>query len=218
MVSFLQEVFRRLGGGHEPQAEADASMRACGNLLSDVIEHVIEETDARLRAVPGYARRLKEPLTGAFHHIDGLVEFALAFSGAEGSLFYIKRPSFGEVEGWRANLSERVTAEDLLAFQDELAQDGISARALVHRPDPTAGELKAGGGRLKLGLEAFKLPQDWWRVARGFIDAVLEDTLTPSSWTEYGSLLSGIDGPRQTQVVCAIIESAGTGQAVDCAV
>jgi predicted dehydrogenase len=147
-------------------------------------------------------------------HIDGLVEFALAFSGSEGSLSYIKRPGFGEIEGWRANVSDRVTAEDLLAFQDELMDEGINVRALLHRPNPTAGELKAGGGDLKRGLEAFAPPLDWWRVARSFVDAVLQDTLLPSSWSKYGPLPSGIDGLRQTQAVCAIVESAEQGKVV----
>ena len=148
-------------------------------------------------------------------HIDGLVEFGMSFSGAEGSLSYIKRPGFGEVEGWRVNVSERVTPEGLLALQDQMAQEGIHARALVHRPNPTAGQLKAGGGELKLGLEAFTLPQDWWRVARGFIDAVLEDTLTPFSWTGYGPLPTGVDGLRQTQVVSAVVASAESGQVIE---
>jgi predicted dehydrogenase len=147
-------------------------------------------------------------------HIDGLVEFALSFSGSEGSLIYIKRPTFGEQEGWRANVSDEVTAEQLQTHQDSLLQQGINVRALLHRPSPTAGVLEAGGGELKRGLEAFAPPQDGWRVARGFIDSVLEDTLTPTSWTDYGPLPSGIDGLRQTQVVCAIVESAEKGKLV----
>ncbi len=149
-------------------------------------------------------------------HIDGLVEFALSFSGSEGTLTYIKRPGFGEVEGWRANVSDRITPEELLAHQEKLFEQGINVRALLHQPDPTAGALQAGGGELKRGLEAPATPQDWWRVARGFIDAVLEDTLTPSSWAEYGPLPTGIDGLKGTRVVCAIVESAEKGQVVDC--
>lgn len=147
-------------------------------------------------------------------HIDGLVEFSLSFSGSEGSLFYIKRPGFGQVEGWRANVSAKVTPEDLVFHQDRLLEQGVNVRALLHRPDPTAGALKAGGGQRKAGLEATVLPQDWWRVARGFVDAVLEDTLTPSSWVQYGPLPSGIDGLKQTRVVCAIVDSAETGRVI----
>jgi predicted dehydrogenase len=141
-------------------------------------------------------------------HIDGLVEFAFSFSGSEGSLAYIKRPSFGEVEGWRANLSKRVTPQELLSHQDKLLEQGINVRALLHRPSPTAGDLKAGGGELAGGLEAFAAPTDFWRVERGFLDAILADTLTPPGWTLYGPLPSGVDGLRQTRVVCAVVESA----------
>jgi predicted dehydrogenase len=52
-------------------------------------------------------------------------------------------------------------------------------------------------------------------MARGFVDAVLEDSLTPSSWTRYEPLPTGVDGLRQTQVVCRIVESAEKGEAVD---
>jgi predicted dehydrogenase len=148
-------------------------------------------------------------------HIDALVEFAFSFSGSEGSLFYVKRPSFGGVEGWRANLSATVTPEALQAHQRTLSARGIEVRALLHRPNPTAGVLKAGGGRLETALEAFAAPMDWWRLARGFVDAVLEDTLTPSSWQDVGPLPTGVDGLRQTRVVCAIVESAETGRVIE---
>jgi predicted dehydrogenase len=148
-------------------------------------------------------------------HIDGLVEFGIAFSGSEGSLFYTKRPGFGQVEGWRANVSDEVTTEALLSLQQELLAEGINVRALLHHPDPTAGKLKAGGGGLKRGLEAFVLPQDWWQIARACVDAIVEDTLTPSSWQGYGPVPTGLDGLRQTQVVSAIVSSAEKGESID---
>jgi predicted dehydrogenase len=51
-------------------------------------------------------------------------------------------------------------------------------------------------------------------VAQGFIDAVLEGTLTPSTWKRLGPLPTGIDGLRQTQAVSAIVESAREGKVV----
>jgi predicted dehydrogenase len=148
-------------------------------------------------------------------HIDGLVEFTLAFSGSEGALTYIKEPGFGQVEGWRANVSDRVAPGELLAHQDRLLAQGINVRALLHRPSPLKGEGEASSEGVKRGLEAFAAPKTWWRMARSFVDAVLEDTLTPSSWTEYGPLPTGVDGLRQTQVVCGIVESAEKGDVVD---
>jgi predicted dehydrogenase len=149
-------------------------------------------------------------------HIDALVEFKLEFTGAEGELIYIKRPGFGETEGWRANVTS-LTSDELLAHHAHLLDFGVNIRAFMHRPSPTAGELKAGGGELKPGFETFESLQDFWRVERGFVDAVLEDTLTPSSWTGFGPLPTAIDGLRQTQIVSAIVQSAETGRSVDCA-
>ncbi len=146
-------------------------------------------------------------------HIDGLVEFTLAFSGSQGTLTYIKEPGFGAVDGWRANVIDRVTPEELLAHQAKLLDQGINVRALLHRPDPLG---QVSGEKLARGLEAFAAPKDWRRMTRSFIDAVLEDTLTPSSWAEYGPLPTGVDGLAQTRVVCAIVESAKRGQAIDC--
>jgi len=177
----------------------------------EVLQYTPDLYDAFLTFDNGCKFRVKAEW---IKHIDGLVEFAFSFSGSEGSLFYIKRPGFGHVEGWRANVSDMVTPDALLAHQRRLWEKGVNVRALLHRPNPTAGELKAGGGQLKRGLEAFAPPLNWWRVARGFIDAIIEDTLTPSSWTDFGPLPTGIDGLRQTKVVCAIVESAETGKVV----
>ena len=73
---------------------------------------------------------------------------------------------------------------------------------------PAAAAVAAAEIGPQVSLEAKALPKDEWRVVRGFVDAVLEDTLTPSSWQGYGPLPTGIDGLRQTQVVSAIVQSA----------
>lgn len=46
----------------------------CGGGLGDAVEHVVDELSSRLRAVPNYARRLKEPLATTFRHIDQVAE------------------------------------------------------------------------------------------------------------------------------------------------
>jgi predicted dehydrogenase len=150
-------------------------------------------------------------------HIDGLVEFKLCFSGSEGYLSYTKRPGFGEIESWRANVRDDISTEELLRHHAKLLSLGPNMRALVHRPSPTAGELVAGGGALKRGFETYENPLDWWRVGRSFIDAIVEDTLMPASWSEWGPLPTIADGLRQTQIVCAIVESAEAGRVVACA-
>ena len=147
-------------------------------------------------------------------HIDDLVEFGFCFSGTEGSLDYVKRPRFLETEGWRANLKKTITVDELKTHHDVLFDRGINIKALVHRPEAVAGALSAGEPEMKTALEAIGMPMDWWRIARAFVDAALEDTLTPSSWDQYGPLPTGEDGLKQTQVVCAIVESANTGKVV----
>jgi predicted dehydrogenase len=148
-------------------------------------------------------------------HIDGLVEFSLDFSGAEGSLRYRKVAGFAEVEGWRANLSAKLDYRDLLKHQGALAAQGVPVGALYHHVDPLADVAERAAGEPRASLEASNVPKDGWRVVNSFVDAVLEETLTPSSWAHYGPLPSGIDGLRQTQVVGAIVESSAQGRVVE---
>jgi len=148
-------------------------------------------------------------------HIDGLVEFSLDFSGAEGSLRYRKVAGFAEVEGWRANLSAKLDYRELLKHQGILAAQGVPIGALYHHVDPLADVAERAAGEPRASLEALNVPKDGWRVVNSFVDAVLEDTLTPSSWAHYGPLPSGIDGLRQTQVVGAIVKSSEQGRVVE---
>ena len=148
-------------------------------------------------------------------HIDGLVEFSLDFSGAEGSLRYNKVAGFAEVEGWRANLSATLDYRELLKHQGALAAQGVPVGALYHHVDPLADVVERAAGKPRASLEAFNVAKDGWRVVNSFVDAVLEETLTPSSWAHYGPLPSGIDGLRQTQVVGAIVESSEQGRVVE---
>ena len=148
-------------------------------------------------------------------HIDELVEFYMCFSGSEGTLVYNKRSGFGAVPGWRANLARSVTPEQLLAHQEALLAQGASVAALLHRPDPTTGQLSAGGGELSPALE-YRGPGagGLMALAGHLLNAIAEDTLTPASWAGRGSLPTHVDGLKQVQAVAAIIRSAETGQVV----
>ncbi len=148
-------------------------------------------------------------------HIDGLVEFSLDFSGAEGSLRYNKIAGFAEAEGWRANLSAKLDYRELLKHQGALAAQGVPVGALYHHVNPLADVAERATGEPRASLEAFNVPQDGWRVVHSFVDSILEDTLTPSSWAHYGPLPSGVDGLRQTQVVGAIVDSSEQGRVVE---
>lgn len=149
-------------------------------------------------------------------HIDELVEFYLCFSGSEGTLVYNKRGGFGTAAGWRANVAKGTTPEQLIAHQEALLAQGASVAALLHRPDPTTGELAAGGGQLSPALEFRGLGSGGLMSLVGYcLEAILEETLTPASWSGRGPLPTHVDGLKQTQVVAAIIRSAETGRAVE---
>jgi predicted dehydrogenase len=148
-------------------------------------------------------------------HIDELVEFYMCFSGADGTLIYNKRGGFGTDAGWRANLAETVTAQALVAHQETLLSRGVKVAALLHRPEPTTGQLSAGGGTLQPSLEVRGPSAGGLMALVGpFLDAIREDTLEPASWRGNGPLPTHVDGLKQTQVVAAIIQSAETNQVV----
>lgn len=148
-------------------------------------------------------------------HIDELVEFYMAFSGSEGTLIYHKRPGFGSQEGWRANLSARLSEADLLSHQEALLQRGISLAAIVHHPAPTTGQLSAGGEQRMLSLERRGPSHGGTTALIGpCIDAILEDTLEPERWRGNGPLPTHVDGLRQVQIVDAIIRSSERGEPV----
>jgi len=148
-------------------------------------------------------------------HIDELVEFYMCFSGSDGTLIFNKRGGFGTDAGWRANLADTVTAGGLMMHQEALLGRGVKVAALLHRPEPTAGQLSAGGGTLQPSLEVRGPGTGGLMALVGhLLNGILEDTLTPDSWRGNGPLPTHFDGLKQTQVVAAIIESAETNKVI----
>jgi hypothetical protein len=74
LATFLQMTFRRFGGSFDQLTAGDAPSPACANTLEQAVEHVVDETSPRLRALPGYARRLRVPVATALRTIDQMVE------------------------------------------------------------------------------------------------------------------------------------------------
>ncbi len=179
----------------------------------EVLGYTPDVYDAYLTFDSGLKVRVKAEW---IKHIDELVEFYLCFSGSEGTLVYNKRPGFGTAAGWRANLSRDVAAGELLRHQEALHGRGVNVGALLHRPDPAAGQLVAGGGELVPALEFRGLGgQTLMSLVGHLVDAIVEGTLTPRSWQHNGPLPTHLDGLRQTQVVAAIVRSAETGHTVE---
>ncbi len=147
-------------------------------------------------------------------HMDELVEFYMAFSGSEGMLIYNKLAAFGARPSWRANLSQQLDTEALLAHQNALLEAGANLRALVHRPTPAAVGL-ATEGETARALESWDHSLGKSMALQDYIvDAILGDTLEPESWKGPGPLPTHHDGLLQSLVVSAIIRSADEGRVV----
>jgi len=178
----------------------------------EVLGYTPDVYDAFLTFDSGLKTRVKAEW---IKHVDGLVEFYMCFSGAEGTLVYNKRGAFAMEPGWRASLSKNLSSEQLLAHQDALLAMGSNVTALFHRPDPTSGPLSAGGGELTPALEYRGLGYGEFMAMPGyFVNAILEDTLEPECWQGLGPLPTHVDGLKQTLVTAAIVESSETGKVV----
>lgn len=146
-------------------------------------------------------------------HMDELVEFYLCFSGAEGTVVYNKLTGFGARPSWRANLSSRLDADQLLEHQRALLEAGANLRAIIHRP--ALGAVSPVSGANALALESRDHPLGKSMALQDHcIDAILEGTLRPASWKGPGPLPTHHDGLMQSLVVAAIIASADAGRPV----
>ncbi len=73
LANFIQDAFRRISG-------LDAGTDLLHGLdmsepdLDRMVEHVIDESYGRLRILPGYLERLRQPVAASFRYIDKLVE------------------------------------------------------------------------------------------------------------------------------------------------
>ena len=73
LASMLQEVFHRFSGAFS-DLPPQGTVGSCAASLDEVVEHVVAEVSSRLRAIPGYARALRDPVLTTFRYIDGIVE------------------------------------------------------------------------------------------------------------------------------------------------
>lgn len=73
MGTFLQEIFFRFGGAFLSWEAEDEEEPSCAGVLSEAVEHVVDQTYDRLRCLPGYSKRLRAPVAATFRYIDDLV-------------------------------------------------------------------------------------------------------------------------------------------------
>jgi hypothetical protein len=73
-MAFLQDVFLRFRGRFAAWEEKPEPGQTCVGALNEAIEHVVDETFPRTRAIPGYVKRLKGPVATTFRYVDELAE------------------------------------------------------------------------------------------------------------------------------------------------
>jgi predicted dehydrogenase len=139
-------------------------------------------------------------------HIEPLVEFYLCLGGTTGSVIARRRPGYGATEGWRAMVDSAVPEDKVQAVAKALADEGLAIKSQMI-PDPTCNGEKRRG---YLELEKLGERSD----TDLYLQAVAEDTDTPSNWQGFGPLPTGEDGLRAVRVVSAIVQSAETGETV----
>jgi predicted dehydrogenase len=145
-------------------------------------------------------------------HMDQIVEFYTSITGERGTVIYNKRPGFGVEESWRANFSQPESVEDLAQHQRTLGERGVHTRLGRHyRPGGEEYDVST----VRLSLEHIGPDGAHGLMLVGpMLDALAQNTLTPTSWQGLGPLPTHVDGLRQVQVVQAILDSAQRGQVV----
>jgi predicted dehydrogenase len=146
-------------------------------------------------------------------HMDQIVEYYTSITGEGGSVIYNKLPGFGVEKSWRANITNgEISLADLQGHQEHLGERGIAVRLASH--------YRSQSSDFEASTVTFSLEHRGADSGSGMLlldpmlDAISQETLTPSSWQERGPLPTHVDGLRQVKVVQAIIDSAQTGKPV----
>lgn len=72
--AYIKEAFASFHAGSDGWQEEPVTGGRCNAKLTRAIEHVVDETDSRIRAIPRYEQRLKGPVEKVFRFIDNVVE------------------------------------------------------------------------------------------------------------------------------------------------
>lgn len=170
-----------------------------------VLEYAPDVYDAYLFFDNGLKIRVKADW---IKYMAGLVEYYKCFEGAKGTIFYNKIPGFNVKEAsWQANF-EGVSVEQLLKHQESLCARGASVHVKLHQPRASVG------GDVMPSLEMDSSQPPATRLMDHILASIVENREVPSTWERNGRLPTGDDGLKQTQIVCAIIESAHTHREV----
>lgn len=159
--------------------------------------------DAFVHMDNGLKLRMK---AGWIDVVEGVAESAMRFNGDKGQLIHNRTAKFGVQPGWTVNFREEIPVDELRTHQEELLAKGFSTRIITRRLKPEVGDLA-----FPMALEIVPRDLPNRSILDFLVDGILEDTLTPASWRAWqgdAPLPTGDDGLLQTQIVCAIVDSA----------
>lgn len=165
--------------------------------------------DAFITFDNGFVARVK---TGWIHYIEGGVENRSTYNGSMGQIFNNTSPAFGLSAGWRANFSDDVALTDIEACQAALLEKGLASR-IISREPRISGWMRG----VRRGLELESSGSERPSPTTVILDGIVEGTLSPDSWKSWQGehpLPTGEDGLEQTRIVCAVVESAKSGEIV----
>ena len=162
LTAFLEDTLRRFGGRFDQLAVTAGTSPACAGTIALAVEHVVDGTSARLRAVPNYARRLQEPVIGALSAIDAIVDQVPGVLSCQRSTFatdpYVNA-FFADHGRLREVFSTSKEVREL--FDRNLGADECFALLCMHREERT---------QLGMGLIGDRLRKDVMQTTLGFSD------------------------------------------------
>ena len=180
-------------------------------MVQQVLGYSADLFDARLYWTNGIVLRLKSEW---IRYMESLVDSHFTLSGARGGIIQ-RRAGFATDGGWQATLDPDISTARLEEHQRELREMGVIARAIVRRPHV---DVEGEGPRPSLEVSQKFLPlfggDPGLDLRDHIVQAIVDGVEVPATWKGGGRLPTGEDGLEQTRIVCAIEESARTGQPV----
>ena len=175
-----------------------------------MLGHTPDLYDILLTFDSGAKARVK---VGWIYRIEGKIESSEIFNGTTGSVYNNRHPRFNMLPGWRVNVGDEISVEDLRGHQAVLHDRGVGSRLIE-------GDLIASGWGRKgpLGLEIPFAEAPKHELLQFVLDGILENTSTPKSWRDWQGDQPLVDGEtafENVRIIAAIEQSVASGEPVE---
>ena len=175
----------------------------------EVLGHTPDLYDILLTFDSGAKARVK---VGWIYRIEGKIESSEIFNGTTGSVYNNRHPRFNMLPGWRVNVGDEISVEDLRGHQAVLHDRGVGSRLIE-------GDLIASGWGRKgpLGLE---IRSQRRRDADSCSSCSTASSRTPrhpnpGATGKATSLSSTAKRPLRMWIIAAIEQSVASGEPVE---